>query len=150
MANTLNLLRQGAVGSIDWLDGFADDGGKHGSYQLFPRPNKKQDANPNGKSARKISHSLAIWRLEICIHCVLMNAYAFVKRILSFSRVYKRFELFGIGADRLEFGQHLCDIALSQIPVVIMSAPTDGDVCKVRRDHDSNLDAITRFASEML
>ena len=79
-----------------------------------------------------------------------MNAYAFVKRILSFSRANERFELFGIGADRLEFGQHLCDIALSQIPVVIMSAPTDGDVCKVRRDHDSNLDAITRFASEML
>ena len=32
--------------------------------------------------------------------------------------VYERFELFDIFADRFKFGQHLCDIALSQFHVM--------------------------------
>jgi|SRR4029453_8279998 hypothetical protein len=60
--------------------------------------------------------------------------------------VYERRELLRIFTDRLEFGQDLCDITVSQFHVLIMPAATDSEICKVRGYHQSNLDAITRWS----
>jgi hypothetical protein len=57
-------------------------------------------------------------------------------------RVYKRIELLDIVADRLKVGQHLCDIAVSQFSVMVMTAATDSEIGNVCGYHQSKFDAV--------
>jgi hypothetical protein len=65
------------------------------------------------------------------------------KTILARIVGHKIGELLRILADRLEFGHHRSDIAVSQFHVMIMPAAVNGEICKLWRLHDSNLDAVT-------